>query len=177
MSTQFHQTENINWHYHNSDKSSTDKDKMSPSTFSLSLFAPFLRRSKKYKKLETDEPEKKKQEEAIDELTRINFKIVSTIYLVCTGAVKYPWKYIFVNQWKLKISLIFQITDCVACSLVSQTISSFYFPRFTLSYLSNLTFVFYYFYLFSVSFQNIRLFKLRDRQDIMLMLFLSRTNF
>jgi len=48
---------------------------MSPSTFSLSLFAPFLRRSKKYKKLETDEPEKKKQEEAIDELTRINFKI------------------------------------------------------------------------------------------------------
>ena len=55
---------------------------MSPSTFSLSLFAPFLRRSKKYKKLETDEPEKKKQEEAIDELTRINFKIVSTKYLV-----------------------------------------------------------------------------------------------
>ena len=50
---------------------------MSPSTFSLSLFAPFLRRSKKYKKLETEEPEKKKQEEANDELTRINFKIVS----------------------------------------------------------------------------------------------------
>lgn len=48
---------------------------MSPSTFSLSLFAPFLRRSKKYKKLETEEPEKKKQEEANDELTRINFKI------------------------------------------------------------------------------------------------------
>ena len=55
---------------------------MSPSTFSLSLFAPFLRRSKKYKKLETDEPEKKKQEEAIDELTRINFKIVSTIWFI-----------------------------------------------------------------------------------------------
>ena len=36
---------------------------MAPSTFSLSLFAPFLRRSKKYKKLETDEPEKKKQDE------------------------------------------------------------------------------------------------------------------
>ena len=50
---------------------------MAPSTFSLSLFAPFLRRSKKYKKLETEEPEKKKQEEAIDELTRINSKIVS----------------------------------------------------------------------------------------------------
>lgn len=50
---------------------------MSPSTFSLSLFAPFLRRSKKYKKLETDEPEKKKQDEANDELTRINYKIVS----------------------------------------------------------------------------------------------------
>ena len=50
---------------------------MAPSTFSLSLFAPFLRRSKKYKKLETEEPEKRKQEEAIDELTRINSKIVS----------------------------------------------------------------------------------------------------
>jgi len=48
---------------------------MAPSTFSLSLFAPFLRRSKKYKKLETDEPEKRKQDEANDELTRINFKI------------------------------------------------------------------------------------------------------
>ena len=52
---------------------------MAPSTFSLSLFAPFLRRSKKYKKLETDEPEKRKQDEANDELTRINFKIVSGI--------------------------------------------------------------------------------------------------
>ena len=50
---------------------------MAPSTFSLSLFAPFLRRSKKYKKLETEEPGKRKQEEAIDELTRINSKIVS----------------------------------------------------------------------------------------------------
>ena len=49
---------------------------MSPSTFSLSLFAPFLRRSKKYKKLETDEPEKKKQDEANDELTRINYKML-----------------------------------------------------------------------------------------------------
>ena len=53
---------------------------MAPSTFSLSLFAPFLRRSKKYKKLETEEPEKRKQEEAIDELTRINSKIVSIHY-------------------------------------------------------------------------------------------------
>ena len=51
---------------------------MSPSHFSLAFFAPFLRRSKKYKKLETEEPEKKKQEEAIDELSRINSKIVST---------------------------------------------------------------------------------------------------
>ena len=52
---------------------------MAPSSFSLSLFAPFLRRSKKYKKLETEEPEKRKQEEAIDELTRINSKIVSNM--------------------------------------------------------------------------------------------------
>ena len=62
---------------------------MSPSTFSLSLFAPFLRRSKKYKKLETDEPEKKKQEEAIDELTRINFKIVSTIWFIFVSKLLY----------------------------------------------------------------------------------------
>ena len=53
---------------------------MSPSHFSLAFFAPFLRRSKKYKKLETEEPEKRKQEEAIDELTRINSKIVSIYY-------------------------------------------------------------------------------------------------
>ena len=50
---------------------------MAPSNFSLSMFAPFLRRSKKYRKLETDEPEKqKKKEDAHDELSRINFKIV-----------------------------------------------------------------------------------------------------
>ena len=55
---------------------------MSPSNFSLSFFAPFLRRSKKYKKLETDEPEKKKEEEAIDELSRINYKIVSIPLIV-----------------------------------------------------------------------------------------------
>lgn len=50
---------------------------MAPSSFSLSMFAPFLRRSKKYKKLETEEPDKKSKDEANDELTRINFKIVS----------------------------------------------------------------------------------------------------
>ena len=58
---------------------------MSPNHFSLSFFAPFLRRSKKYKKLETEEPEKKKQEEAIDELSRINSKIVSIHLPICVS--------------------------------------------------------------------------------------------
>ena len=52
---------------------------MSPGGFSLRLLVPvFLRRrSKKYEKLETEDPEKKKQEATLDELVRINFKIVS----------------------------------------------------------------------------------------------------
>ena len=51
---------------------------MAPGGFSLTLLIPFLRRrSKKYEKLETEEPEKKKQEAALDELARINHKIVS----------------------------------------------------------------------------------------------------
>ena len=66
---------------------------MAPSTFSLSLFAPFLRRSKKYKKLETEEPEKRKQEEAIDELTRINSKIVRIFYLFIIGIHKSARRY------------------------------------------------------------------------------------
>jgi len=49
---------------------------MAPGGFSLTLLIPFLRRrSKKYEKLETEEPEKKKQEAALDELARINHKI------------------------------------------------------------------------------------------------------
>jgi len=50
---------------------------MSPGGFSLRLLVPvFLRRrSKKYEKLETEDPEKKKQEATLDELVRINFKI------------------------------------------------------------------------------------------------------
>ena len=41
-------------------------------------------RSKKYEKLETEDPEKKKQEATLDELVRINHKIVSSfiIYLI-----------------------------------------------------------------------------------------------
>ena len=52
---------------------------MSPGGFSLRLLVPvFLRRrSKKYEKLETEDHEKKKQEATLDELVRINFKIVS----------------------------------------------------------------------------------------------------
>ena len=52
---------------------------MSPGGFSLRLLVPvFLRRrSKKYEKLETEDPEKRKQEATLDELVRINFKIVS----------------------------------------------------------------------------------------------------
>ena len=50
---------------------------MAPGAFSLTLLVPFLRRrSKKYEKLETEDPEKKKQEATMDELVRINHKIV-----------------------------------------------------------------------------------------------------
>ena len=57
----------------------SDSCRMSPGGFSLRLLVPvFLRRrSKKYEKLETEDPEKKKQEATLDELVRINFKIVS----------------------------------------------------------------------------------------------------
>ena len=53
--------------------------RMAPGAFSLTLLVPFLRRrSKKYEKLETEDPEKKKQEATLDELVRINHKIVSS---------------------------------------------------------------------------------------------------
>ena len=61
----------------------SDSCRMSPGGFSLRLLVPvFLRRrSKKYEKLETEDPEKKKQEATLDELVRINFKIVSQFML------------------------------------------------------------------------------------------------
>ncbi len=45
----------------------------------LSILAPFLGRSKakKYEKLETDDPEKRRQEATQDEINRLNMKIVS----------------------------------------------------------------------------------------------------
>lgn len=47
---------------------------MAPGAFSL--FAPFLRRrTKKYEKLETEDPERRRQEAAVEELVRINHKI------------------------------------------------------------------------------------------------------
>ena len=53
---------------------------MAPGPFSI--FAPFLgRKGKKYEKLETDDPEKKKQEATQEELVRINHKIVSFVKL------------------------------------------------------------------------------------------------
>ena len=49
---------------------------MAPGAFSI--LAPFLRRKvKKYERLETEDPEKKRQEATLEELTRINMKIVS----------------------------------------------------------------------------------------------------
>lgn len=50
--------------------------RMAPGAFSI--LAPFMRRKvKKYERLETEDPEKKKQEATMEELTRINVKIVS----------------------------------------------------------------------------------------------------
>ena len=50
---------------------------MAPGAFSI-LAAPFLgRKSKKYEKLETEDPEKKRQEATQEEINRLNCKIVS----------------------------------------------------------------------------------------------------
>ena len=44
----------------------------------LSILAPFLgRKSKKYEKLETEDPEKRRQEATEEEINRLNAKIVS----------------------------------------------------------------------------------------------------
>lgn len=50
--------------------------KMAPGA--LSILAPFLgRKSKKYEKLETEDPEKRRQEATEEEINRLNAKIVS----------------------------------------------------------------------------------------------------
>ena len=50
--------------------------KMAPGAFSI--LAPFLgRKSKKYEKLETDDPERRRQEATQEEINRLNCKIVS----------------------------------------------------------------------------------------------------
>ena len=52
---------------------------MAPGPFS-GLLAPFIgaRKSKKYEKLQTDDPEKKRQEATQDEINRLHTKIVSS---------------------------------------------------------------------------------------------------
>ena len=53
---------------------------MAPGPFS-GLLAPFIgsRKSKKYEKLQTDDPEKKRQEATQEEINRLHTKIVSTV--------------------------------------------------------------------------------------------------
>jgi len=56
---------------------------MAPGPFS-GLLAPFIgaRKSKKYEKLQTEDPEKKRQEATQDEINRLHNKIVSfTLFL------------------------------------------------------------------------------------------------
>ena len=46
----------------------------------LSILAPFLRRKvKKYERLETEDPERRTQDATMEELSRINNKIVSKV--------------------------------------------------------------------------------------------------
>jgi hypothetical protein len=48
----------------------------------LSILAPFLgRKSKKYEKLQTEDPEKKRQEATEEEINRLNTKIVRFFWL------------------------------------------------------------------------------------------------
>ena len=48
----------------------------------LSILAPFLgRKSKKYEKLQTEDPEKKRQEATEDEISRLNAKIVRSAFV------------------------------------------------------------------------------------------------
>lgn len=56
---------------------------MAPGPFS-GLLAPFIgaRKSKKYEKLQTEDPEKKRQEATAEEINRLNCKIVSFFIIV-----------------------------------------------------------------------------------------------
>ena len=60
---------------------------MAPGPFS-GLLAPFIgaRKSKKYEKLQTEDPEKKRQEATQDEINRLHSKIVS-LYLFDTHGI------------------------------------------------------------------------------------------
>ena len=60
---------------------------MAPGPFS-GLLAPFIgaRKSKKYEKLQTEDPEKKRQEATQDEINRLHSKIVS-LYLFDTHSI------------------------------------------------------------------------------------------
>ena len=61
---------------------------MAPGPFS-GLLAPFIgaRKSKKYEKLQTEDPEKKRQEATQDEINRLHSKIVS-LYLFDTHSIR-----------------------------------------------------------------------------------------
>ena len=61
---------------------------MAPGPFS-GLLAPFIgaRKSKKYEKLQTEDPEKKRQEATQDEINRLHSKIVS-LYLFDTHNIR-----------------------------------------------------------------------------------------
>lgn len=51
----------------------------------FSILAPFLgRKAKKYEKLETEDPEKKRQEATQEEINRLNCKIVSLTSVATT---------------------------------------------------------------------------------------------
>ena len=61
---------------------------MAPGPFS-GLLAPFIgaRKSKKYEKLQTEDPEKKRQEATQDEINRLHNKIVSFRLFLFTAKV------------------------------------------------------------------------------------------
>jgi hypothetical protein len=61
------------------EKERRERLRMAPGGFSI--LAPFLgRKTKKYEKLETDDPEKRKQEATQEEIQRLNCKIVSDLH-------------------------------------------------------------------------------------------------
>ena len=68
---------------------------MAPGPFS-GLLAPFIgaRKSKKYEKLQTEDPEKKRQEATQDEINRLHNKIVSFRYIF------YIYHKFFIMLWE-----------------------------------------------------------------------------